>query len=137
MNDITIDDLQAYPYPGDAGRAPDREAAAWALTPVMGANLRCLDRDMQASVQEHTAFTELQDYYHIASTFLQFLQRTGPTRIVSPNPSARHYIFFQYPADSGFRITRSLNSNLFLESLEGDVPVDVEIGGQALLALSQ
>jgi len=72
--------------------------------------------DLQASVQDNTAFTALQDYYHLTSTFLSFLQNTPPTRIVSPN--VQNYIFYQYPEDINFKITRPLNHNLFIEAPE-------------------
>jgi hypothetical protein len=74
--------------------------------------------DLKASVQDHSAFTTLADYYQITATFLQFLQTTTPTRIISPNPTVQHYIFFQYPQAIGFRITRPLNSRLFIESVD-------------------
>ena len=74
--------------------------------------------DLQESVRDHTAFTKLQDYYQITTSFLQFLQNTKPTRIVSPNPTVQNYIFFQYPEDISFRLTRPLNSHLFIETPE-------------------
>lgn len=70
--------------------------------------------DLQASVQDNTAFTRLHDYYQLTHAFLNYRQNTTPTRIVSPN--IPNYIFYQYPKDINFRITRPLNTNLFIES---------------------
>ncbi|MEW5719178.1 MAG: hypothetical protein AB1817_11155, partial [Chloroflexota bacterium] len=70
--------------------------------------------DLQESVQDKTAFTTLGDYLKIGSTYLTFAARTHPTRIVSP--SHPNYIFYQYGKEYGHKITRPLNSNLFIES---------------------
>lgn len=70
--------------------------------------------DLQESVQDRSAFGMLDDYLTICRTFLAFLQKTHPTRIVSP--SHRDYIFYQYGEDYGHKITRPLNVDLFIES---------------------
>lgn len=70
--------------------------------------------DLLASVQDRAAFTKLADYNTLTYDFLKHLQATSPTRIISPNVS--NYIFYQYPKEVRFRITRPLNSNLYLES---------------------
>jgi hypothetical protein len=68
--------------------------------------------DLQASVQDLHAFNDLTDYRHLCAAFLDFLQESSPTLIYSPTDS--HYIFYQYDADYGRKITRPLNSSLFL-----------------------
>lgn len=70
--------------------------------------------DLQASVQDRAAFTALNDYHELCSTFLRVIEAIQPTRIISP--SHPHYIFYQYSADYEHRLTRPLNTNLFLES---------------------
>lgn len=72
--------------------------------------------DLQASVQDKSAFVQLGDYLKMAQTFLSFLQASNPTRIVSP--SHNNYIFYQYNKNDGYKITRPLNSDLFIESPE-------------------
>lgn len=70
--------------------------------------------DLQESVQDRSAFGMLDDYLAICRAFLAFVQKTHPTRIVSP--SHRNYIFYQYGEDYGHKITRPLNVDLFIES---------------------
>ncbi len=70
--------------------------------------------DLQASVQDKGAFGQLDDYAALAHSFLVFLKRHSPTRIVSPSHS--NYIFFQYGRTHGHRITRPLNADLLIES---------------------
>lgn len=70
--------------------------------------------DLQASVQDVTAFKQIEDYYTIAHAFLHLLQETTPTRIVAPND--HRYVFYQYDADHSHRITRPLNFDLFIET---------------------
>lgn len=70
--------------------------------------------DLQASVQDVTAFKQIEDYYTIAYAFLHLLQETTPTRIVAPND--HRYVFYQYDADHSHRITRPLNFDLFIET---------------------
>lgn len=72
--------------------------------------------DLQESVQDRTAFHGLEDYFTICYSFLNFVRNTTPTRIISP--SHRHYIFYQYGEDANNKITRPLNSNLFIEDPE-------------------
>ena len=69
--------------------------------------------DLQASVQDKSAFVQLGDYLKMAKAFLSYLQNSNPTRIVSP--SQNNYIFYQYSKSDGYKITRPLNSNLFIE----------------------
>jgi len=70
--------------------------------------------DLQASVQDRNAFQKLDDYFVVASAFLNLLGAEKPTRIVSPsNP---HYVFYQYPDRHANRITRPLNTTLFIEN---------------------
>ena len=72
--------------------------------------------DLRTSVFDTTAFTTLDDYIKIGSAFLNYVELTTPTRIISP--TIHHYIFFQYDSVEAHRITRPLNSHLFIESLD-------------------
>lgn len=47
--------------------------------------------DLQASVQDKNAFRSLNDYADLCQTFLDFVNETKLTRVVSPSHS--HYIF--------------------------------------------
>lgn len=71
--------------------------------------------DLQASVQDRLAFHSLNDYVTLCTTFLEYIQRISPTRIVAP--SHHNYIFYQYDESYSHRITRPLNSDLFLEDV--------------------
>jgi hypothetical protein len=70
--------------------------------------------DLQESVQDRAAFSQFTDFLRLSTTFLAFVRRTRPTRIVSPTHA--NYIFYQYGDDYGHRITRPLNADLFYES---------------------
>ena len=71
--------------------------------------------DLQASVQDRSAFRSLADYFTLCQAFLGLVQRTQPTRIVSP--SHHNCVFYQYDEAYGHRITRPLNVELFIESV--------------------
>ncbi|MDI6776080.1 MAG: hypothetical protein QMD03_02385 [Syntrophales bacterium] len=79
--------------------------------------------DLQASVQDRSAFGTLSDYFTLCEAFLRLVQSTQPTRIVSP--SHQNYIFYQYDETYAHRITRPLNVDLFIESA-GDFRVAFE-----------
>ncbi len=70
--------------------------------------------DLQASVQDKAAFKALADYAKLCNTFLELVRIMQPIRIVSPTHN--NYIFYQYDAIYGYKITRPLNINLFIES---------------------
>jgi hypothetical protein len=70
--------------------------------------------DLQASVQDNAAFAALSDYQMITDAFLTLIAAAQPTRIVAPND--HRYIFYQYGAEFGHKITRPLNGDLFIES---------------------
>jgi len=70
--------------------------------------------DLQESVQDKSAFKALADYSTICHTFLSFVKKEQPTRIISPSHS--NYIFYQYSEEYDHKITRPLNINLFFES---------------------
>ncbi len=70
--------------------------------------------DLQASVRDTSAFNGLEDYYELCKAFLELMQKMQPTRIISPTHN--NYVFYQYDEDYGYRITRPLNTNLFIES---------------------
>ena len=70
--------------------------------------------DLQASVKDKAAFGSLKDYRTLGQTFLELVATTQPTRIISPSHS--NYIFYQYSEDYGHKITRPINSDLFIES---------------------
>lgn len=70
--------------------------------------------DLQASVRDRTAFRMLDDYFALCDAFLQFVEKTHATRIVSPTHT--NYIFYQFGSDYEHRVTRPLNTNLFIES---------------------
>jgi len=71
-------------------------------------------RNLQASIQDKTAFTRLEDYNTLCLAYLEYIQEAQPTRIISPNEN--NYIFFQYSEEYGHKITRPLNSDLYIES---------------------
>lgn len=71
--------------------------------------------DLQASVQDRSAFGTLSDYFTLCEAYLQLVNSMRPTRIVSP--SHHNYIFYQYDATYSHRITRPLNVDLFIESV--------------------
>jgi len=72
--------------------------------------------DLQASVQDKSAFNTLADYRRLCEAFLDFVRRTQPTRIVAPTHN--NYIFYQYDKKYGHRITRPLNIDLLIESVD-------------------
>jgi hypothetical protein len=72
--------------------------------------------DLQASVIDPSAFSGLEHYFTLCHTFLKLIEKTQPTRIVSP--TEHNYVFYQYNEVYRHRITRPLNTNLFFESTE-------------------
>jgi hypothetical protein len=70
--------------------------------------------NLQTSVQDKTAFTQIEDYQTISLAFLDFLAKKEPTRIISPTD--HRYVFYQYDEAHGHKITRPLNTELFIKS---------------------
>lgn len=70
--------------------------------------------DLQASVRDKSAFGELGHYFTLCRAFLTLIVETQPTRIISPTD--HKYVFYQYDEAYNHRITRPLNTELFLES---------------------
>ena len=70
--------------------------------------------DLQRSIRDGSMPTSLHDYLAVCLAFLRFVDSVHPTRIVSP--SHHNYIFYQYTEAYGYRVTRPLNTNLFVES---------------------
>jgi len=69
-------------------------------------------RELRASVIDKTAFTVLDDYRRISEEFLTYLASTPPTNIISPlHPN---YRFYQFGQEENHKITRPLNSTLYL-----------------------
>jgi hypothetical protein len=77
-------------------------------------------QDLQASVQDKSAFSNLLDYSNLCCAFLDLIKTIQPTRIVSPTHN--NYIFYQYDENYGYKLTRPLNSNLFIEDLDDFSP---------------
>ncbi len=69
--------------------------------------------DLQVKIQDKSAFSKLDDFYTLCDAFLAFIRRHPPTRIVSPN--RHHYVFYQFDRLHSYRITRPLNTNLFID----------------------
>jgi hypothetical protein len=75
----------------------------------------CTLDDHQVSIQDKFSFTCLEDYFALCYAYLAYIHAIQPTRIISPNE--HHYIFFQYGETYRHRITRPLNSRLYIESV--------------------
>ena len=73
--------------------------------------------NLQNVIRDTSTFT-LSTYFDISKTFLDYIQNTKITRIVSPSPRNNHYIFYQYGNEHSNKITRPLNTRLFIESPE-------------------
>jgi len=70
--------------------------------------------DLQADIQNRSAFRNLSDYSTICNNFLDFVQSS---KFESINSTSRNYIFYQYSRPNGSRvITRPLNVDLFINS---------------------
>ncbi|GAB4579400.1 MAG: hypothetical protein Fur0022_21380 [Anaerolineales bacterium] len=72
--------------------------------------------DLQTSVIDTNAFEKLDDYFLICQTLLDLFTAENPTRIISPTD--HNYVFFQYGGEYAHRITRPINTDLFIESPE-------------------
>jgi len=70
--------------------------------------------DLQESLADKSGFKKLADYIKFCSAYLALVEKEQPTRIVSP--SHEHYVFYQYGKTHRNKITRPLNTQLFLES---------------------
>ncbi|HEX9989129.1 MAG TPA: hypothetical protein VGE45_11710 [Chloroflexia bacterium] len=68
---------------------------------------------LQGSFQSGSRFATLADYFTLSYSFLSFTNNRL-TRIVSP--THHNYIFYQYGEEAGYKITRPLNTKLFIES---------------------
>lgn len=73
--------------------------------------------DLQESVRDRSAFSTLGDYLMICTAFLASVEEARPTYIVSP--SHPNYVFYQYDREHSHRITRPLNTNLFIQPAGG------------------
>lgn len=75
--------------------------------------MNALMHDLQASLLDKEGFLTLADYHKFTIEFLRFIEEVKPTKIVSP--STANYIFYQYDAAFGNRITRPLNVDLLIQ----------------------
>src|SRR5574341_874421 len=72
--------------------------------------------DLQASIEDMFAYRELRHHFTLCEAFLEYISETSPTRIVSP--THKNYIFYQYGEEFHSKITRPLNTALFIESVD-------------------
>lgn len=70
--------------------------------------------DLQSSVIDTHAFKKLQDYYLISQALLEFFENSKPTKIISPTD--HNYMFYQYDESYGHKISRPINSDLFIKT---------------------
>lgn len=73
-------------------------------------------RDLQTALKDPLRLQTLDEFAAVTAEFLDFLGTEQPTRIISP--THHNYVFFQYTEEYGHKITRPLNSHLFIESPE-------------------
>ncbi len=69
--------------------------------------------DLQVRIQDKSAFGKLDDFYTLCDAFLAYIHRHSPTRIISHN--RQHYFFYKFDRLPSYRITRPLNTNLFID----------------------
>jgi len=72
--------------------------------------------ELQQKVRDKEGFPNLESYQQTCLSFLEIITRRELTRIVSP--STPNYVFFQFDESHGHRITRPINTDLFLEDPE-------------------
>ncbi len=70
--------------------------------------------DLQASLLDREGFTSLEEYEKFTTEFLVYLENADITRIVSP--SHANYIFFQFSEGLSHKITRPLNSDIYVSN---------------------
>lgn len=70
--------------------------------------------ELRQRVVSDTGLRSLADFANLAEAFLRILTDVSTARIASPTDHG--YMFFQYSASEGFKITRPLNANLFIAS---------------------
>jgi hypothetical protein len=68
---------------------------------------------LQQKVIASGGLDSLEEYFDVCREFLRFLNDLQPTRIISP--TEHQYVFFQFGEDYGHKITRPLNTNLYIE----------------------
>ncbi len=71
--------------------------------------------ELQIMVQDKLSFTTLEDYVNLCQVFLELVKEMQPTRIISP--TNYNYFFYQYGLSFDHRITRPLNTDLFIEDV--------------------
>jgi len=69
--------------------------------------------ELQETVRNREGFTSLDKYHDVCFAFLELLEQSRPTRIISPSDDK--YIFFQFGKEFGHKITRPLNAAIFSE----------------------
>lgn len=70
--------------------------------------------ELQKAVRNKVSFS-LNDYFTLCFDFLTFINATRSTRIISPSRQNKHYIFYQYGSTYDDKITRPLNTHLFID----------------------
>lgn len=70
--------------------------------------------DLQSSVIDPNAFEKLEDYFLICQTLLELFESIRPTKIISPTDYK--YMFYQYNEEYGYKVTRPINADLFIEA---------------------
>lgn len=71
--------------------------------------------NLQTTVLDKTGFISIDQYAHFFLEFLKFLQKNKLTRVISP--SQKNYIFYQFSSKYNNKITRPINSDLFIENI--------------------
>jgi len=69
---------------------------------------------LQRRVIASDDFDSMEEYFNVCRYFLQLLTQSEPTRIISP--TEHRYVFYQFGEEFGHKITRPLNTDLFIES---------------------
>ena len=69
--------------------------------------------ELQHVIQDKKAFVKIEEFPAVCRAFLQFTKKSKLVRIVSP--STKNYMFYQFPDEYGNKITRPINTDLFVE----------------------